>query len=68
MEGNSDSNPVQTDKSTEPEEKKQIVNIETVEADETGVDYDKLIKDFGCHKISPEQILKIEDLTKKKAH
>lgn len=36
------------------EEKKQKVTAFEVEGDETGVDYDKLIKEFGCHKISPE--------------
>lgn len=32
------------------------------------IDYDKLIKDFGCSEIGPELITKIETLTKQKAH
>ena len=36
------------------EESKQKVTAFEVVGDETGVDYDKLIKEFGCHKILPE--------------
>ena len=32
------------------------------------VDYDKLIADFGCKAISPEQIARIESLTGRRAH
>lgn len=51
------------------QEEEQIVSIETVEAkDNKGIDYDKLIKQFGSQPVSPEQIAKIEKLTGKKAH
>ena len=32
------------------------------------VDYDKLIADFGCKAITPEQVIRIEKLTGKRAH
>jgi len=51
------------------EEEEQLVNIETVVAkDNKGIDYMKLIKQFGSEPISPEQIAQIEQLTGKKAH
>jgi len=53
----------------EEEEEEQLVNIETVVAkDNKGIDYMKLIKQFGSERVSPEQIEKIEKLTGKKAH
>ncbi|CEM21761.1 unnamed protein product [Vitrella brassicaformis CCMP3155] len=40
-----------------------------VEADEeTGIDYDKLIIQFGCSKITEDHISRIERLTKQRAH
>lgn len=33
-----------------------------------GIDYDKLIEKFGCHKIGDEMVTRIENLTGKKAH
>jgi len=57
----------QNDGNTEEEE--QLVNIETVVAkDNKGIDYMKLIKQFGSEHISQEQKEKIEKLTGKKAH
>ena len=50
------------------EEVKQKIDIENVVAGEEGVDYEKLIKEFGCQKITPEQIEKIESLSGMKAH
>jgi len=51
------------------EDEEQTVNIENVVAkDNKGIDYQKLIKQFGSESISPEQIEKIEKLTGKKAH
>lgn len=50
------------------QEKQQKVTAFEVEGDETGVDYDKLIEQFGCHKINPEQVLKLEALSGVKAH
>jgi len=51
------------------EEEEQLVSIETVVAkDNKGIDYMKLIKQFGSEPISPEQIAQIEQLTGKKAH
>lgn len=35
---------------------------------EQGVDYDKLIRDFGSKKISPELVKRVEQVTGKKAH
>lgn len=35
---------------------------------ETGIDYDKLIKRFGCEAMSPELIARIEKVTGKPAH
>jgi len=53
----------------EVEEEEDIVNIETVVAkDNKGIDYMKLIKQFGSEPISPEQIAQIEKLTGRKAH
>jgi len=50
-------------------EEEQLVSIETVVAkDNKGIDYMKLIKQFGSEPISPEQIAQIEQLTGKKAH
>eukprot|EP00397_Hematodinium_sp_SG-2012_P014841 GEMP01015101.1.p1 GENE.GEMP01015101.1~~GEMP01015101.1.p1 ORF type:complete len:581 (+),score=126.03 GEMP01015101.1:184-1926(+) len=46
----------------------QTVTPWDVEAGDEGIDYDKLIRDFGCSKISDELIARIERLTKKKAH
>ena len=63
MESTSSENPTQEETkvvSTEQnveghiEESKQKVTAFEVVGDETGVDYDKLIKEFGCHKILPE--------------
>ncbi|XP_066925110.1 tryptophan--tRNA ligase, cytoplasmic-like [Clytia hemisphaerica] len=47
----------------------QVVNIETVEAkDNTGIDYGKLIEQFGSQPVSQEQIEKIERLSGCEAH
>lgn len=50
-------------------EEEQVVNIENVVAkDNKGIDYEKLIKQFGSSTISQTQIEKIEKLTGQKAH
>jgi len=47
----------------------QEVTIEKVVAkDNKGIDYDKLIKQFGSAPISKEQILRVEKLTGRKPH
>jgi len=46
----------------------QVVTPWEVEAGEEGVDYDKLIKQFGCEPITAEQIARIERLTGKPPH
>ena len=46
----------------------QVVTPWDVSADEKGIDYDKLIRDFGSHAISPEMVAKFERLTGVKAH
>ncbi|KAF0989251.1 hypothetical protein HZS_6135 [Henneguya salminicola] len=47
----------------------QTVTIDkVVTTDHRGIDYDKLIRDFGSSKISEDHIKRIEFLTKKPAH
>lgn len=46
----------------------QIVTAYEVQASDEGVDYDKLIKQFGCDKITEKQLGKIEILTRLKPH
>jgi tryptophanyl-tRNA synthetase len=51
-----------------PKIKEQIVTAFEVEAGEGGVDYDKLIDQFGCDKITEEHLQKIEELSGLKPH
>jgi tryptophanyl-tRNA synthetase len=45
------------------------VNTITVSTtDKKGINYDKLIDQFGCSKITPELIAKIESLSGQQAH
>jgi len=46
----------------------QVVTPWEVSGADEGIDYDKLIRDFGCSPISPELITRIEELTGKTAH
>eukprot|EP01100_Stratorugosa_tubuloviscum_P013336 TRINITY_DN6625_c0_g1_i1.p1 TRINITY_DN6625_c0_g1~~TRINITY_DN6625_c0_g1_i1.p1 ORF type:complete len:459 (-),score=195.99 TRINITY_DN6625_c0_g1_i1:127-1503(-) len=46
----------------------QIVNPWVVQADEKGVDYEKLIRDFGSERISNDLLLRIEKLTNSRCH
>lgn len=55
-------------KPVEEEKKEQVIDAFNVVAGEEGVDYDKLIKDFGCSKISPELVERIERVTGQTAH
>eukprot|EP01038_Epipyxis_sp_PR26KG_P009778 gene9778-13155_t len=48
-------------------EKVQTIDPWTVES-EGAIDYDKLIKQFGCQRIDPELIQRMERITKRKAH
>lgn len=59
-----------TASSTQEEEKKteQKVTAFEVEAGETGVDYNKLIDQFGCDRINEKHLEKIEELTGQKPH
>ncbi|KAI1717139.1 tRNA synthetases class I (W and y) domain-containing protein [Ditylenchus destructor] len=41
-------------------------NVET--SNDKGLDYEKLIKKFGCHSLSSEIIARVENLTGKRAH
>jgi tryptophanyl-tRNA synthetase len=51
------------------DESEDIVTAFNIEAvSETGIDYEKLIKKFGCYAITPEMVAKIEALTGKKPH
>lgn len=72
MEGLTVDDPAATTTTTETvaeEDENQVVNIETVVAkDNKGIDYMKLIKQFGSEKVSPEQIAQIETLTGRPAH
>lgn len=51
------------------EEKGFVVNVEEIKND-TGkeIDYDKLIKEFGCHRIEPELLERFEKLTGREPH
>ena len=60
-----------TEETTAPkkEEKEQIITPWEVEADnDTGVDYDKLIKQFGCQKITQELVERFEKVTGQPCH
>jgi len=46
----------------------QTITPWDVQADEAGIDYDKLIRDFGCSSLTPELIKRIEKITGKKPH
>jgi hypothetical protein len=47
----------------------QLVTPWEVEAKDDGkIDYNKLIKDFGCQKVEPEMVARVEKLTGKPAH
>lgn len=48
--------------------KEQVVNPWEIEAGEEGVDYDKLIRDFGCSAITPDLISTVEHITQRRAH
>jgi tryptophanyl-tRNA synthetase len=62
------------------EPKKEVTVVENQEGDddvnafgitavkETGIDYDKLLEKFGCFKIEPAMVERIERLTEMKAH
>jgi tryptophanyl-tRNA synthetase len=46
----------------------QIVTPWEVAADKDGIDYDKLIREFGCTRITEDIITRIENVTKRRAH
>jgi len=46
----------------------QVVTPWNVDGGDEGIDYDKLIRDFGCSKITPELVARIERLTGRRAH
>lgn len=48
--------------------KGQIVTPWEVAGDKDGIDYDKLIRDFGCSRITEDLIVRIENVTKRRAH
>lgn len=55
------------------EEKKEVqedivTGIEVVAASDKGIDYDKLIEKFGCYKMTPELIERIEKCTGERPH
>ena len=64
-----DSTPTATDPATEPHHggEGQVITPWEVEA-EGGIDYDKLVRDFGCSKITEDIIARVERLTGRKAH
>ncbi|CRH01718.1 tryptophan--tRNA ligase, putative [Plasmodium relictum] len=49
-------------------ESSKVVTPWDVNIGEEGINYNKLIKEFGCSKINEEHIKKIEKLTNRKAH
>lgn len=50
-------------------EAEDIVTAFNIEAaSEKGIDYEKLIKKFGCYAITPDMVERIEKLTGKKPH
>ena len=53
--------------SKEEEESTQKINPYEVEADD-GIDYDKLIRDFGCQAIDDKLVARFEKITGKKPH
>lgn len=59
---------IKQDESIPPKVKEQVVTAFEVEAGETGVDYNKLIEQFGCDKISETHLERIEKLSGMKAH
>ncbi|KNC55218.1 T2-TrpRS [Thecamonas trahens ATCC 50062] len=46
----------------------QVVTPWEVEGGEDGIDYDRLLRDFGTQEITPELIARVEELTGKPAH
>lgn len=59
------------EKPTEKKQQKcpdQVVTPWTVEAAEGGIDYKKLIEQFGCSPIGPDLVARIEHLTRRPAH
>lgn len=61
--------PIDNSEEARNEEKNDIVTPWSVEAaDDAGIDYDKLVKRFGCSKIDQQLIERFETLTKKKVH
>jgi len=46
----------------------QVVTPWEVEAGEEGIDYDKLIRDFGSTPIEEDILIRMEKLTGKKVH
>jgi len=48
--------------------KKQNITPWEVEADEDGVDYDKLVRDFGSSHIDQDLIDRLEKVTGKRVH
>ena len=51
-----------------PDASGQEVTPWEVSGGEGGIDYQKLIRDFGCSSITPELVARIERLTNQKAH
>lgn len=60
--------PIETATAATTEAKEQIVTAFEVEAGAEGVDYDKLIDQFGCDKISEAHLQRIEELSGMKPH
>ena len=51
----------------EPLEDK-VTGTEVIAVSDKGIDYDKLVDKFGCTKMNPELVAKIEELTGEKPH
>lgn len=50
------------------EQDNQVVTPWEVQAEDGGINYDKLLKQFGCSPVTPNIIKKIEEATGKRAH
>jgi len=54
--------------SDEGDEGSQVINPWEVSAGDGGIDYDKLVRDFGCSVITEDVVTRIENVTKRRAH
>jgi tryptophanyl-tRNA synthetase len=68
MQNATNTEPATTLKGDGSDQAQQFVDPWHVEAGPEGINYDKLIKDFGSELITPDLIDRIEKLTRRPAH